>query len=66
MLLYTDGLTEARQGKKFFGLDGVTTALRGLRHPSPAEAVKILRARVAEFAFDALADDLCLLAARFD
>jgi serine phosphatase RsbU (regulator of sigma subunit) len=66
MLLYTDGLTEARRGRKFFGLDGVTTALGSLKHPSPAEAVDTLRARVAEFSLDALADDLCLLAARFD
>jgi len=65
MLLYTDGLTEARQGKRFFGLDGVTTALRRLEHPSPSEAVEALRARVAEFATDPLTDDLCMLAARF-
>jgi serine phosphatase RsbU (regulator of sigma subunit) len=66
MLLYTDGLTEARQGKRFFGLDGVMSALRRLQHPTPSEAVETLRARVAEFARDALTDDLCLLAARFN
>jgi len=66
MLLYTDGLTEARRGMNFFGLDGVTTALGGLQHPSPTEAIETLRARVAEFATDALTDDLCLLAARFN
>jgi serine phosphatase RsbU (regulator of sigma subunit) len=65
MLLFTDGLTEARQGDRFFGLDGVTTALRGLQHPSPGEAVDTLRACVAEFATEPLSDDLCLLAARF-
>jgi hypothetical protein len=32
--------------------------------PSPAEAVAILRARVADFAYGTLTDDLCLLAAR--
>jgi serine phosphatase RsbU (regulator of sigma subunit) len=66
MLLYTDGLTEARQGKSFFGLEGVTTALRRLQRPSATEAVEALRARVAEFATSALTDDLCLLAARFN
>ena len=66
MLLYTDGLTEARQGSRFFGLDGVTTALGGLHHPSPTEAVETLSACVAEFATDGLTDDLCLLAARFN
>jgi serine phosphatase RsbU (regulator of sigma subunit) len=65
MLLYTDGLTEARQGGRFFGLEGVTTALRRLQRPSASEAVAALRARVAEFATDPLTDDLCLLAARF-
>jgi serine phosphatase RsbU (regulator of sigma subunit) len=66
MLLYTDGLTDSRRGKQFFGLDGVTTALEALEHPSPTEAVDSLRARVAEFAIDPLTDDLCLLAARFN
>lgn len=33
MLLYTDGLTDARRGKQFFGLDRVTTALGGLQRP---------------------------------
>ncbi|MEA2133117.1 MAG: hypothetical protein QOC68_1026 [Solirubrobacteraceae bacterium] len=65
MLLFTDGLTEARQGNRLFGLDGVTTALRRLEHPSPSEAVDTLRTSVAEFATDPLTDDLCLLAARF-
>jgi hypothetical protein len=37
---------------------------RGLRRPAPTEAVAILRARVAEFAYGTLTDDLCLLAAR--
>ena len=66
MLLYTDGLTEARRGMSFFGLDGVTTALRRLQRPSATEAVDALRARVAEFATTTPTDDLCLLAARFN
>lgn len=66
VLLYTDGLTEARQDREFFGLGGVSTALDGLHRPSPTEAIAILRARVAEFAYGALTDDLCLLAARID
>ena len=32
--------------------------------PSPADAVAVLRARVAAFAYGNLTDDLCLLAAR--
>ena len=66
VLLYTDGLTEARHEGKLFGLDGVGAALDGLRRPSPSEAIAILRARVSEFAYGALTDDLCLLAARIN
>jgi sigma-B regulation protein RsbU (phosphoserine phosphatase) len=64
VLLYTDGLTEARHDGQMFGLDGVSAALEGLHRPSPTEAVAVLRARVADFAYGTLTDDLCLLAAR--
>jgi serine phosphatase RsbU (regulator of sigma subunit) len=64
VLLYTDGLTEARRDGTFFGLDGVSAALGELQNPSPSEAVAVLRSRVADFAYGALTDDLCLLAAR--
>jgi serine phosphatase RsbU (regulator of sigma subunit) len=64
VLLYTDGLTEARHDGQMFGLDGVSAALDGLHRPSPTEAVAVLRARVADFAYGTLTDDLCLLAAR--
>ncbi len=64
VMLYTDGLTEARGPDRRFGIDGVQAALGGLNRPSPAEAVAILRARVADFAYGTLTDDLCLLAAR--
>jgi serine phosphatase RsbU (regulator of sigma subunit) len=66
VLLYTDGLTEARHDGKLFGLDGVSAALAGLHSPSPTEAVAILRARLADFAYGTLTDDLCLLAARIN
>jgi sigma-B regulation protein RsbU (phosphoserine phosphatase) len=66
VLLYTDGLTEARHDGKLFGLDAVSAALGGLHRPSPTEALAILRARVAEFAYGNLTDDLCMLAARID
>ncbi len=64
VLLYTDGLTEARHDDKWFGLDGVRAALDGLHTPSATEAVAVLRARVADYAYGTLTDDLCLLAAR--
>jgi sigma-B regulation protein RsbU (phosphoserine phosphatase) len=66
VLLYTDGLTEARHGGKVFGLEAVSAALNGLQAPSPKEAVAILRTRAAQFAYGTLTDDICLLAARIN
>ena len=64
VLLYTDGLTEAKHDEQMFGLKGVTTTLDRLENPSPKEAIAVLRARVAEFAYGSLTDDLCMLAGR--
>ncbi len=64
VVLYTDGLTEARHGRQLFGLEGATAALEGLDKPTPTEAVGVLRARSSEFAEGVLTDDICLLAAR--
>jgi serine phosphatase RsbU (regulator of sigma subunit) len=66
VLLYTDGLTEARHDGEQFGLERVSAVLAGLEAPSPAEAIGALRARVAEFAYGSLTDDLCMLAARIN
>jgi sigma-B regulation protein RsbU (phosphoserine phosphatase) len=64
VLLYTDGLTEARGNGDFFGLEGVSAVLGELLDPSPGEAVGTLRQRVAAFSGGRLTDDLCMLAAR--
>ena len=64
MLLFTDGLTEARRDGSFLGIEGVSAVLGELDNPSPSEAIAVLRARVADFAYGALTDDLCMLAAR--
>ena len=66
VLLYTDGLTEAKGSGGMFGLEGVSAALGELQNPSPGQVVGILRARVAEFAAGTLTDDLCMLAARIN
>ena len=63
VLLYTDGLTEARHDGQSFGLAGVSAVLGGLENPSPGEAVAVLHARVADFCDNTLNDDLCMLAA---
>ncbi len=64
LLLYTDGLTEARRDDSLFGIEGVSGVLGALDDPSPSEAIAVLRARVADFAYGTLTDDLCMLAAR--
>ncbi|MEA2495124.1 MAG: hypothetical protein QOJ29_3035 [Thermoleophilaceae bacterium] len=64
LLLYTDGLTEARHSGKLFGTEAVTSVLTGLHAASPAEAIAVLRARVTDFAYGGLTDDLCMLATR--
>jgi serine phosphatase RsbU (regulator of sigma subunit) len=66
VLLYTDGLTEARRDGEQFGLDRVAAALAELDDATPEDAVDRLRDRVAEFAPGPLRDDLCVLAARID
>jgi serine phosphatase RsbU (regulator of sigma subunit) len=66
VLLYTDGLTEARRDGEQFGLDRTAAALAELDDATPEDAVGHLRQRVAEFAPGPLRDDLCLLAARID
>ena len=67
ILLYTDGLTEARHNGTFFGLHGITAVLSEFENPSASEAVAALRARVGQFADNGtLTDDLCMLAARID
>lgn len=64
VLLYTDGLTEARRDGEMFGVEGITTALAELENPSPSDALAVIRARVADFAYGRLTDDLCMLGAR--
>ena len=66
VLLYTDGLTEARHNGRLFGVEGVAAVLSELHDPTASDAVAILRARVDTFAQSSLTDDLCMLAACID
>ncbi|MEA2276141.1 MAG: hypothetical protein QOC78_1101 [Solirubrobacteraceae bacterium] len=69
VLLYTDGLTEARPAARMnrhdlFGEEAAQEALRRLRGASPSEIVSRLSAAALEHADGAPADDLCLVAVR--
>ena len=67
MLLYTDGLTDARPpGRSFqpFGEARIGLFLRELDGPSPEAAVEHLARAAHTFSGGSLPDDLCLLAVR--
>jgi phosphoserine phosphatase RsbU/P len=64
VLMYADGVTEARSDGERLGVDAVSAALARLQNPSPDDAVAALSAQAAEFADGELTDDVCLLAAR--
>jgi serine phosphatase RsbU (regulator of sigma subunit) len=64
VLLYTDGLTEARRDGQLLGLETITETLAGLSNASPAEVILTLRQLADDYAAGVLTDDLCLLSAR--
>ena len=71
LLLFTDGLPEARTvrhppPRQLFGEEAARETLRSLRGASPSDIVTGLRAAVVEHAEGTPADDLCLVAVRFD
>lgn len=64
LLLFTDGLTEARRDRELFGAERVDAILAEMAGASPAQLVQRLRRAVSQFSGGRLADDLCLLAFR--
>lgn len=61
LILYTDGLIEARNGAEFFGEDRLAEAVRGLSGMAPDEGAAALVDRVLEFAGGSLLDDVAVL-----
>jgi len=65
LLMATDGITEARRGKEFLGLDGMTALLKAAGPNAPLNFLsQAVYAGARKFAQDGLKDDVCLLLAR--
>lgn len=64
VLLYTDGVTEARRHDEQYGEARLTSTLHTLKGQSPSQIVADLTADVEQFAGNEIDDDLCIVAAR--
>jgi chemotaxis methyl-accepting protein methylase/serine phosphatase RsbU (regulator of sigma subunit)/PAS domain-containing protein len=62
LVLYTDGLTEARRGPDFFGETRLLTMLSGRDRANPQGTVEALVAAATHHAGGRLADDLAVIA----
>ncbi len=62
MVLYTDGLTEARQGTGFFGEQRLAETLAGQDSSDVQRLVDVLISRVTEYTGRRLTDDLAVIA----
>lgn len=65
LLLYTDGLIEARGREAFFGLDHLENLIQSGRKKSPQEWIGYLVEEMKTFAQNQFRDDLTLLAIQF-
>jgi serine phosphatase RsbU (regulator of sigma subunit) len=71
LLIYTDGLTEARRrsdrtatGFELFGEERIASLLTRANGSDSADVLELMRDEVKEFSGGALADDLCMVALR--
>ena len=64
VLLYTDGVTEARRKGELFGQTRLAQVVQALGGETPAEVVQAVTTEVQQFAGPGLEDDLCVVAAR--
>jgi serine phosphatase RsbU (regulator of sigma subunit) len=64
LLLYTDGVTEARQGRELFGQSRLTALLTGMEARSPQRLADAVRDAASRFSSGELHDDLAVLVAR--
>lgn len=64
MLLYTDGLIEARGKQTRYGTDRVSALLRNRSGLAPQDTLRVLKRDLREFSGERLVDDVCLLILR--
>jgi CheY-like chemotaxis protein len=64
LVLYTDGVIEARRGREFFGEDGLQRLLAEVAGRSAEEIADLILTAVAEFAVVNADDDIALLVLR--
>lgn len=62
LVLYTDGVTEARNGSEQFGEERLMGVLREASGMTPAKMLEVIRAAVAEFSPGEPKDDVAVLA----
>jgi sigma-B regulation protein RsbU (phosphoserine phosphatase) len=64
LVLYTDGVTEARSGIELFGSDRLEALLRSLAGAGPQRLADSVHEAAAKFSANNLRDDLAVLVAR--
>ena len=64
LVLYTDGVTEARRGAEFFGEEGLVRALNALNGTPASETPDVLFRGVLSFSQGQLRDDVAILAVK--
>ena len=64
VLLYTDGVTEARHNGEQFGQARLAQIVQALEGHAPSDVVAAVTSEVQQFAGAGLADDMCVVAAR--
>lgn len=64
VLLYTDGIVEARSGEAFYGEERLGEAIVSAAGSDPAALVEAVREDVVRFAGREFQDDVCMLALR--
>ena len=65
VVLFTDGLLEARKDGQFFGVDGILAAVNDNRSKDVQQIVEQLIARATEFAGGKVVDDIAVITIRF-